>query len=584
MNRITAVIPVRKGSTRCKNKNIRNFEDTSLLKLKIETLKKVKGIDIILVSSNCDVMLGIALDMGVDIYRRDDKFCTNENPGSFFCNLADSVKTDFMMHTPVTSPFISSDMYNKMIEIWKSVKENHDSFNSTSSIKEFIWFDNKSINYDKTNPPPSQDLPDYRYLNFGCNIISVENVKKYNNIIGNNPYLYNINCVSGMDIDESYEFIISELIYKNNFHNSNKCKQILDKRTDKISLIDCTIRDGGYLNNWEFSYEEVLDCYKSVTDAGCEYFEIGFRTNRNLLQNKGKWCYCDEDDINKISDAYDGCEIAVMAKLGTVTIEDFLPSKMSKIKLVRILIARVTKLGDKNLSKYNLNDLNNAKQFAIDLLDLGYKVCINLGCGDLIDDEELEIICNTFYELPILCLYLADTYGGFNSKNIPIQFHKFYDTLENLDSKIELGFHIHNNNGDGLEKAKTAIFHGCNFIDVSINGLGRGAGNLKYEEYLCYKYEDDALKEKIRPIINFFNKNLISKKDYVNLKIQQHPYYNIAGKLSLHPDYINEILNNINTSVEHDLDLIYELDRFTKENNARNYDKNLIGELSNHTK
>ena len=116
MNRITAVIPVRKGSTRCKNKNIRNFEDTSLLKLKIETLKKVKGIDIILVSSNCDVMLGIALDMGVDIYRRDDKFCTNENPGSFFCNLADSVKTDFMMHTPVTSPFISSDMYNKMIE------------------------------------------------------------------------------------------------------------------------------------------------------------------------------------------------------------------------------------------------------------------------------------------------------------------------------------------------------------------------------------------------------------------------------------------------------------------------------------
>ena len=77
---------------------------------------------------------------------------------------------------------------------------------------------------------------------------------------------------------------------------------------------------------------------------------------------------------------------------------------------------------------------------------------------------------------------------------------------------------------------------------------------------------------------------LISKKDYINFKIQQHPYYNIAGKLSLHPDYINEILNNINTSVEHDLDLIYELDRFTKENNARNYDKNLIGELSNHTK
>ena len=82
--KITAVIPVRKGSTRCKNKNIRDFGDTNLLKFKIKILKKVKGIDTILVSSNCDEMLNIAKNMGVNIHKRDDKYCTNENPGDFF--------------------------------------------------------------------------------------------------------------------------------------------------------------------------------------------------------------------------------------------------------------------------------------------------------------------------------------------------------------------------------------------------------------------------------------------------------------------------------------------------------------------
>lgn len=584
MSKITAVIPVRKGSTRCKNKNIRNFEDTNLLKLKIEILKKAKGIDTILVSSNCDIMLGIAKDMGVNIHKRDEEYCTTKCSGSkFMVNLAQQVSTEYFLYSTCVTPLTSYDLIEKCINEVSKL-DIYDSIVLANVSKNFMWDNNKPINYNLNNAPPSQELPEYYIPNFACCLINTKKVINYKNVIGKKPLFIKTDTISGLDIDENSDFVTAELLYKNNLYNSNICKQILDKRTDKISLIDCTIRDGGYLNNWDFSYEEVLDCYKSVTVAGCEYFEIGFRTNRNLLQNKGKWCYCNEDDINKITDAYDGCEIAVMAKLGTVSIDDFLPSNMSKIKLVRVLIARCTKLEGKNVSRYDLNDLKNARQFTLDLINLGYKVCINLGCGDIIDDEERENICNTFHDLPILCLYLADTYGGFNSKNIPIQFHKFYDNLENLESKIELGFHIHNNNGDGLEKAKTAIFHGCNFIDVSINGLGRGAGNLKYEEYLCHKYDIDTLKEKIRPIINFYDKNLISKKDYVNLKIQQHPYYNIAGKLSLHPDYINEILNNINTSVDFDLDIIYELDKFTKENNVRNYDKNLVSKLSNHTK
>ena len=121
----------------------------------------------------------------------------------------------------------------------------------------------------------------------------------------------------------------------------------------EANLIDCTLRDGGYLNNWEFSDDEVIDCYKAVTEAGYDYFEIGFRTNRKLLENKGKWCYSSEEDINKIYQKYNGCKIVVMAKIGTVTIDDFIEKDKSNVTMVRVLLARFTLENDSLKSYYN---------------------------------------------------------------------------------------------------------------------------------------------------------------------------------------------------------------------------------------
>ena len=181
----------------------------------------------------------------------------------------------------------------------------------------------------------------------------------------------------------------------------------------------------------------------------------------------------------------------------------------------------------------------------------------------------------------IKALYLADTYGGFNSKNIPIQLHNFYKNLKKYNSDINLGFHIHNNNGDGLEKSKLAAFHGCTLIDASIYGLGRGSGNLKTEEYICYKYGTDKnFRNKISPILEYYDKHIQSKKEYNDQKIKlHHPLYNIAGVLSLHPDYILELLENVEQTIIQDIDIIFKLDKYTVENNYRNYNKNLIKQL-----
>ena len=576
--KITAVIPVRKGSTRCKNKNIRNFGDTNLLKLKIETLKKVKSIDRILVSSNCDIMLGIAKNMGVDIHKRDEQYCTNNNPGQFFCDLANTIDTNILMHVPVTTPLIDAHQYDEILLKWDKIKLTNDSLNATTKIKEFIWYNNKPVNYDRNNPPPSQDLPNFNYLNFGCNIISKKSVFKLNNIVGKTPFLFEIDQISGVDIDENSDFITAELLYKNNILNENICKMILEKRTDKITLLDCTIRDGGYLNNWEFTDEEVIDCYKAVTESGYDYFEIGFRSNEKLLKNKGKWCYSTEEDINNVVSRYNGCKIVVMAKIGTLSIDDFIHKDKSNITMVRVQHSRSTTENGIQKSYYNKLDIIKAKTFCQQLIDYGYEVCMNFGCGDIIDDNEIEVIASEFNNVKIKALYLADTYGGFNTYNVPIQLHKFYLEFSKYKSNISFGFHCHNNNEDALSKTITAIDYGCTMIDSCIGGLGRGAGNLKSEQFIAYLYTDNTeYIKKITPLIVYFDKHILSKieyqtKNYIN---SSHPYYMISSVLSLHPDYISEILS-MNTNVEKDMELIVKIDKYTKENNERNYNKSLI--------
>lgn len=579
---ITAVIPVRIGSTRCKNKNIRNFGDTNLLKLKIETLKKVNGIDRILVSSNCDIMLDVAKTMDVDIHKRDEIYCTNANPGSFFCNLADTIKTNILMHVPVTSPLISTDDYNKIIARWNEIKLEHDSLNTTTVLKEFIWYDNEPVNYERTTPPPSQELPPFKKLNFGCNVISKESVLKYNNIVGVKPYLFDIDAISGLDIDENSEFITSELLYNNNILSSDTCKYMLEKRVDNPEIVDCTIRDGGYLNNWNHSDEEIIDCYKAVTNAGIDYFEIGFKSDIKLIPGKGKWCYSSEEDISEIVKQYRGTKICVMAKIGTVNINDFVEKQFSDICMVRVLIPRMSTEGIEKISEYSKKDILTAKSFCNELLQLGYEVCINLSCGDLINDRELTMIAETLHDTNIKCLYLADTYGGFNSENIPKQLHKIYKYFDKYNSNIRLGLHVHNNNGNGLEKAKVAIYHGCNMIDTSIFGLGRGAGNLKIEEYLCSNYTCiEDFESKISSILYYYDKHIQSKIEYNQQKIKlHHPFYNIAGALSLHPDYILELLQNTDQDIITDIKIIFKLNIYTVENICRNYDKTLITKLS----
>lgn len=231
--KITAVIPVRKGSQRVKDKNLRPFAGTTLLDNKIQMLLKVPEIDEIVVNTNSEAALELVeLDYQgtkVRAQRREEFYASSQCSGSeFFLHLGEVTDTDLFIYTPCTSPFVKPETVSLCIKTYlKNLKENdYDCVSTVSSVKEFLWLDGKAMNYDPQNAPNSQNLPDVVALNFGTTIISRENLIKYHNIIGKKPDFVITSDIEAIDIDTPLDFYIAEQMY---IKLKVEGKQLLDK-------------------------------------------------------------------------------------------------------------------------------------------------------------------------------------------------------------------------------------------------------------------------------------------------------------------------------------------------------------------
>jgi CMP-N-acetylneuraminic acid synthetase len=211
--KITAVIPIRVGSQRVKNKNLKIFGDTSLLELKIDNLLKVKRFDEIIVNTDSEEAIEIATSKGVSYHRREDYYassnCTNSE---FLQHLGLVTNTDLFAYCPCTTPFILPSTIENAIEDFLS-STSYDCLATVSSIKEFLWLGDNPINYERDKQPNSQNLPDINALNFGLNLISRESLIKFKNIVGLNPLFKVTDEVEGLDIDTPLDFFIAEQIY-----------------------------------------------------------------------------------------------------------------------------------------------------------------------------------------------------------------------------------------------------------------------------------------------------------------------------------------------------------------------------------
>ena len=209
---ITAVVAVRAGSQRVKNKNIRPFGNTNLLEMKLQLLKEVKLIDKIIVNSDCDKMLSIAKNHGVKAHKREAYYASSEATNTeFHGHIGEVTNSETIFLAPVCSPFVTVRSHEQAIRHY--LENDYDSMTSVSDVKNHLWLDGNPLNYDLRNVPNSQDLPEIVKLTYGITIVNRDIMKKEKRVVGNNPGFYKLDEIESIDIDTEFDFFIAEQIY-----------------------------------------------------------------------------------------------------------------------------------------------------------------------------------------------------------------------------------------------------------------------------------------------------------------------------------------------------------------------------------
>lgn len=217
MHKIVAVIPIRKGSQRVKNKNFKPFGNKNLLIHKIEMLKKLDFLDEIIVNTDSEKAISIAKKFNIKYFKREKFYASSKCLNSLFWkNIADNTDSEYIMFTNCTSPLIRLETYKNIISIFNKniLKKKYDSINTITEIKEFLFKDNKPINFKTNKTPNSQDLPNIVKLNFAINILKTKQMSSMKSLVGKKPFLYKLDETEGLDINSKHEFLFANFLYK----------------------------------------------------------------------------------------------------------------------------------------------------------------------------------------------------------------------------------------------------------------------------------------------------------------------------------------------------------------------------------
>lgn len=209
MKTITAIIPVRAGSTRLKNKNIAPFAGTNLLVNKINQLKQVPEITKIVVSSDSDLMLEMAKKAGADVHKRAIEYCDEKTKtfGEVVRHIAESVEGDIILWATCTSPLVFPKDYRIAIQAYnKALEDGYDSLMSVESFKRYIWNEEKPLNYELgLKHVPSQQLPTLYFVTDGILMAPRSKMIEWSYFHGSNPYKFVVDKRTGCDIDDGLD-------------------------------------------------------------------------------------------------------------------------------------------------------------------------------------------------------------------------------------------------------------------------------------------------------------------------------------------------------------------------------------------
>ncbi len=285
---------------------------------------------------------------------------------------------------------------------------------------------------------------------------------------------------------------------------------------EKIKVLDCTIRDGGLINNHNFDRGFVREVYKALSKAGVDYIEMGYRNSKKLFSSKeyGLWKFCDDDEIRRVVDEIDSeIKISIMCDVGRVDLEEIKPKAESPVDMIRT-------------ASY-VKDIDKAIFMVNNFAEKGYETTINIMAISRDKGPELdEALHQIEEESKVNVVYIVDSFGALYQE--PVEY------LVKLFKKIvktrEVGFHGHNHQQLAFGNTIEAIIHDANYLDGTVYGIGRAAGNCPLELLIGFLKNP---KFNIRPVLDLISKEFIPLRNKI-----EWGYiipYAISGMMNEHP-------------------------------------------------
>ena len=297
----------------------------------------------------------------------------------------------------------------------------------------------------------------------------------------------------------------------------SRARQWLSYRSE-IKVLDCTVRDGGLMNDHLFDDDIVRAVYQACVAAGIDYMELGYKSSKRIFSpdEYGRWKFCSEDDIRRIvGDNDTDLKLSVMADAERTDYhEDILPRDQSVLDMIRV-------------ATY-IHQIPTAIDMVKDAHDKGYETAINLMAVSTVQewelDEALEIMAGSEAD----AIYLVDSFGAFYSEQIEYLLRKYMRHA--IPRGKQVGIHAHNNQQLAYANTVECIVLGANMLDGSIAGLGRGAGNCSLELLLGFLHNP---KYRLRPILQCIQDHVEPMREQLRWGFDI-PYM-ITGMLNQHP-------------------------------------------------
>ena len=311
---------------------------------------------------------------------------------------------------------------------------------------------------------------------------------------------------------------------------------------EQIRVLDCTVRDGGLINDHYFTDDFVRAVYLALTKSGIDYMEMGYRSSKELYppENFGPWKYCDDDKIRQIIDGIESdLKISVMVDSYRVKEQQFLPADESPIDMFRAA----------TYVKY----IDSAIELINKCHDLGYETTCNIMAVSTEIEPDIVEALDQLAKSKVDIVYVVDSFGAMYCEQIEYLV-KLYK--EHLPGKT-IGIHCHNQQQLAFGNTIEAIIHNANFVDGSLYGIGRGPGNCCLELLVGFLKNP---KFDLSPILQILQDHMIPMRDEIEWGylipymltgiMNEHPRSAIALRKTDQKDKYDEFYRNMRASLD----------------------------------